>query len=143
MSNANLIKLQIICLIGVIFSFVFLFFFSFFKKPIVEIQKETVFVERNISPIPCKDLGEYTLTFYTHTGNRTKTGVHPKARRTIAVDPKVIPLNSYVYIEGWGIYHAEDTGGKVRGNRIDIFLDSKEDCIKNGIKKAKVYKIGD
>ena len=100
-------------------------------------QEPIIVVEE--SPIPHEHLGEFTLSFYTHTGNRTKTGVYPKANRTVAADPKIIPLNSYIYIEGWGVYHVEDVGGKIINNRLDIFLDKREDCIKNGIKKAKVY----
>lgn len=103
---------------------------------------ETVIVERDISPIPYKELGEYTLTFYTHTGNRTKTGVYPKVKRTIAVDPKIIPLGSVLYVEGYGVFIAEDTGGKIKNNRLDIFVNTKKEAINLGVKKAKVYKIG-
>lgn len=103
------------------------------------LEPQVLVVEKNVSPIPHEHLGEFTLSFYPHTGNRTKTGVYPKANRTVAADPKKIPLNSYIYIEGWGVYHVEDVGGKIINNRLDIFLDKREDCIKNGIKKAKVY----
>lgn len=66
-------------------------------------------------------------TAYTHTGNRTATGTWPEEGRTIAVDPDVIPLGSQVVIEGKE-YIAEDTGGVVKGNIIDIFMDSETEC---------------
>ena len=103
---------------------------------------ETIIVERDISPIPYKELGEYTLTFYTHTGNRTKTGVYPKTKRTIAVDPNIIPLGSVLYVEGYGVFIAEDTGGKIKNNRLDIFVNTKQEAVNLGVKKARVYKIG-
>ena len=106
-----------------------------------EIKIETVFVERDISPIPYDDLGDFTLTFYTHTSNRTKTGVYPKIKRTIAVDPKIIPLGSVLYVEGYGVFIAEDTGGKIKGQRLDIFVNTKQEAVNLGVKKARVYLI--
>ena len=100
-----------------------------------------IIVERDISPIPYDDLGEFTLTFYTHTGNRTKTGVYPKIKRTIAVDSKIIPLGSVLYVEGYGVFIAEDTGGKIKGYRADIFVNTKQEAVNLGVKKARVYLI--
>ena len=74
-------------------------------------------------------------TAYTHTGDATRTGVMPKVGRTIAVDPKVIPLGSKVWIEGYGELIAEDTGGLIKGNHIDIFLNSRQECVNFGIKR--------
>jgi len=87
----------------------------------------------------------FVATAYTHTGNRTKTGIWPK-EGIIAVDPRVIPLYSTVYIEfpkGWqhlnGFYKAMDTGGAIKGNIIDVFLDTESLCNKFGRKKVKIY----
>ena len=70
----------------------------------------------------------------------TYTGVMPKAKHTIAVDPKVIPLGSKVIISGVE-YKAEDTGGAIKGNRIDIFFKSHKKALAYGVKykKVKVY----
>jgi 3D (Asp-Asp-Asp) domain-containing protein len=57
----------------------------------------------------------YTLQGYTATG----TYVHPG---TCAVDPRVIPLGSYITISGLGTCHAEDTGGAIIGYRIDMWV---------------------
>lgn len=57
-------------------------------------------------------------------GSPTASGTYPKANRTIAVDPNVIPLGTVVEIEGMGTYIAEDTGSAIKGNIIDIYFDS-------------------
>jgi uncharacterized protein YabE (DUF348 family) len=87
----------------------------------------------------------FTATAYTHTGNRTRTGIWPK-EGIISVDPSVIPLYSTVYIEfpkGWehlnGFYKAMDTGGAIKGNIIDLFLNTKELCRQFGRKNVKIY----
>jgi 3D (Asp-Asp-Asp) domain-containing protein len=71
----------------------------------------------------------------------TKTGVdlieNPDAR-VIAVDPAVIPLGSKVYIEGYGYARAEDTGGAIKGNRIDIYMEHEKDAFQYGVRDVKV-----
>src|SRR5919199_5876584 len=59
----------------------------------------------------------YVLQGYTATG----TYVHPG---TCAVDPRVIPLGSYITISGLGTCHAEDTGGAIIGYRIDVWVST-------------------
>ena len=61
----------------------------------------------------------------------TATGTQATAGRTIAVDPKVIPLGTAVIIDGHP-YIAEDTGGAIKGNKIDIFCESHEEAINRG-----------
>lgn len=57
----------------------------------------------------------------------TATGTKATAGRTIAVDPSVIPYGSEVIINGH-TYVAEDTGGAIKGNRIDIYFATHEDA---------------
>lgn len=83
-------------------------------------------------------LGTFELTAY-YCGTRTSTGTVPTAGRTIAVDPKVIPYGTIVEIEGYGTYIAEDCGGAVKGNIIDIYIPGRENCIQFGRRKANVY----
>lgn len=52
----------------------------------------------------------------------TATGAHVR-RGIIAVDPKVIPLHSRVYIPGYGFADAEDVGGAIKGNRVDLYFE--------------------
>jgi 3D (Asp-Asp-Asp) domain-containing protein len=71
----------------------------------------------------------------------TKTGINIKENpneKVIAVDPSVIPLGSKVYVEGFGKAIAADTGGAIKGNRIDIFIPSEQDAMDFGVKKLKV-----
>ncbi len=59
--------------------------------------------------------------------------------KVIAVDPSVIPLGSKVYVEGYGIAEARDTGGAIRGNKIDVFIPSKQEASNWGRKTVKIY----
>jgi 3D (Asp-Asp-Asp) domain-containing protein len=60
--------------------------------------------------------------------------VHPG---TLAVDPKVIPFGTKVYIEGMGLFIAEDTGN-FSGKRIDIYMETHEEALQFGRRKVKV-----
>ena len=80
-------------------------------------------------------------TAYTHTGNKTATGVEPR-EGLIAVDPRVIAMGSKVYVEGYGYAIAADTGGDIRGNRIDVFFSSLRQCIDWGRKPVHIYVLG-
>ncbi len=82
----------------------------------------------------------------TEGRGRTSTGrpaVPGSGSRTnphiIAVDPRVIPLGSKVYIEGYGVAVAADTGSAIRGNKIDILMDTHEKALRFGRKRLKIY----
>lgn len=68
----------------------------------------------------------------------TATGTKVQANRTIAVDPKVIPLGSKVEIEGFGTFTAEDTGSAVKGNIVDIYFNTHQEALNWGRRKVKV-----
>ena len=73
----------------------------------------------------------------TATGNPTV--YNPSGWSTIAVDPKVIPLYTRIYVEGYGFGIAHDTGGAIKGNKIDIFMASKKDAYSWGKQKIDIY----
>lgn len=71
----------------------------------------------------------------------TATGVNlirnPNAK-VIAVDPSVIPLGTKVWVEGYGYAVAADTGGAIKGNRIDLFIPNEGQASSFGRKKVKI-----
>jgi len=86
--------------------------------------------------------GKYGALDYM--GNQLQLG-------TVAVDPNVIPLGTKLYIEGYDFYAlpaeglyatASDTGGAIKGNRIDIFVPvPRSEAMKFGIQNVTVYKV--
>lgn len=75
---------------------------------------------------------------YTYTGNRTASGTTTR-KGVVAVDPSVIPMGSKLYIEGYGFARAEDTGGAIKGNKIDVFLPSYSEAKRYGRRWVTVY----
>lgn len=74
----------------------------------------------------------------TRSGTKVRPGV-------VAVDPKVIPLGTKLYVKSldgnadYGFASAEDTGGAIKGNKIDLYFESPEDVKKYGRKNVLVY----
>lgn len=60
---------------------------------------------------------------------------------TIAVDPSVIPLGSKVYVEDYGYAIASDTGGAIKGNKVDLYLNSSSECNSWGRRNVNVLVI--
>lgn len=71
----------------------------------------------------------------------TATGAKLTPWHTIAVDPSVIKLNSNVRIDGYGTFKAQDTGGAIKGNRIDVCVSNHAEAMKLGIIYKDVYLI--
>lgn len=76
------------------------------------------------------------LSNYTFSGHRAVRGV-------IAVDPAVIPLGTWVYVEGYGRALASDTGGAIRGNKIDLCFDTVAEAIAHGRRNVRVWILRD
>ena len=74
-----------------------------------------------------------------HTGGGWTAMSTPARVGEIAVDPSVIPLGSEVYIEGVGARRAEDTGGDIIGNTIDIYMGSEAECESWGVRYVTIY----
>ena len=70
-----------------------------------------------------------------YTANGTDLHANP---RVIAVDPNVIPLGSTVTVEGYGTYIAADTGGAIKGNRIDIHFPTVDGAMSVGRRSVKI-----
>lgn len=71
-------------------------------------------------------------------GRHTSTGAIAQSNHTIAVDPRVIPYGSKVMVNGV-VYTAEDRGGGVRGNHIDIFFDTHAQTRQHGNQNLEVF----
>lgn len=111
-------------------------------KTISEPQNEVVikgtgqvYASRGGDQITYKKKLSCTATAYSNHAT-TATGRTPVRNEgglsTIAVDPSVIPLGSKVYVDGYGYAIAADTGGAIRGNKIDIYLNSSSECSRWG-----------
>ena len=114
------------------------------QKEVIEPKKEEAVVE-----IPSKYLGEFSISHYcscpictsTPKGSRTATGHIPREGRTVAVDTKLIPLHSVIYVEGLGTFVAEDIGGGVKGKHLDIYIDDHQRALGLGTLGGKKLKI--
>lgn len=99
----------------------------------------------NTTPPPGTSLGVFKITHYCacsiccgeYSNGITASGTTAQAGRTIAVDPSLIPLGSSVVFNGH-TYVAEDTGGAIKGNRIDVFVSSHSEALANGVYYAEV-----
>ena len=75
---------------------------------------------------------------------KTATGRKPE-KGVIAVDPKVIPLGSRVYVEAadgswvYGYAVAADTGSAIKGNKVDLCFNTRQEALNFGRRKCKVY----
>ena len=100
----------------------------------------------NMDPKLGKYLGRFKITHYCtcstcNGGWGAKTawagGIVPG--QTIAVDPNVIPKLATVYIDGYGYRRAEDCGGAIKGNRIDLAVGSHSEAMRKGVVYKDVY----
>lgn len=89
-----------------------------------------------------KDTGKQPGDRYfgiTASGTRVKR--NPEGYSTVAVDPSVIPLGTKLYINGYGYAIAEDIGGAIKGNKIDLYFNSDSHVHNWGVKYVDVYVI--
>ena len=128
------------------------------EKPEEELPEETAFEipEEEVTQLDTeKNLGEFKISHYCACSKCcgkaeddpwygiTATGTKVQEGRTIAVDPKVIPYGTEVtirYQDGTEhTYIAEDCGGAIEGNRIDVYMSSHEAARKAGLKQGEVF----
>lgn len=113
----------------------------------VEYEPVSIASVSDSAPPAVKGTMEMTVTATAYTAycegcsGTTKIGIDLRAnpdQKVIAVDPNVIPLGSRVWVEGYGEAIAGDTGGAIKGNKIDVFIPSYDDAIQWGVKKVKI-----
>ena len=91
--------------------------------------------------------GEYTIVAYCAEqyphlcgGNPTTASGEPVTPGvTVAADPDVMPLGTRIYIDGIGERVVQDTGGAIRGRKIDLAVESHQEAVEFGCKTAKIY----
>lgn len=69
---------------------------------------------------------------YTYGGNLVRKGL-------VAVDPSVIPLGTRLFIPGYGYAVADDIGGAIKGNKIDLAFDNRSEALQFGRQTVTVY----
>lgn len=84
------------------------------------------------------DNSSYNGRVLTATGHDVTDSIYYNGMRIIAVDPSVIPLGSVVHLEGIGDAIALDTGGRIKGNIVDLLVDTKDEAIQWGRRHIQV-----
>lgn len=122
------------------------------KQPEVVIVEESTEEETESEIDDLRLLGEFKVSAYCSceiccqewANNRPNgivygaSGAELKPNHSIAVDTDIIPYGKSVFIDGIE-YVAEDCGGAIKGNRIDIYMDSHEAAVEFGVKNMMVY----
>ena len=112
------------------------------SQPVEQPKKEV-----QVSSAEDESVKEMTVTATAYTAyctgcsGTTAIGIDLRAnpnQRVIAVDPRVIPLGTKVWVEGYGEAIAGDTGGAIKGNKIDVFIPSQESAMAWGVKTVKI-----
>lgn len=113
--------------------------------PVKETQIQVQYVPVYLSEKPSRgdrsvDVVATAYTYESNSENITFSGL-PAHVGIIAVDPEVIPLGSIWYIEGYGYAIAADTGHRdyINGNRIDLFMKTKQEATEWGVKKTTMH----
>ena len=109
---------------------------------------EKIIEEPNVEVATYNDyqnLGEFKITYYCpctkccgKSDGITTTGTTATEGRTVAVDPSIIPYGSTLVIDG-KTYVAEDCGGAIKSNKIDIYVDDHQKALELGVDYFEVF----
>ncbi|TQR18886.1 LysM peptidoglycan-binding domain-containing protein [Psychrobacillus soli] len=109
--------------------------------------EEPVVKEEKVEVVEAQVANELTVTATAYTAyctgcsGTTAYGIDLRSnpnQKVIAVDPKIIPLGTKVWVEGYGEAIAGDTGGAIKGHKIDVFIPSYDSAMEWGVKKVKL-----
>lgn len=124
-------------------------------EPIIAEEEKVVAIAQPINQTKTETVEVYeqqqgdemvvTATAYTAycegCSGTTAYGIDLRAnpnQKVIAVDPRVIPLGTKVWVEGYGEAIAGDTGGAIKGHKIDVFIPEYENAMQWGVKTVKI-----
>jgi 3D (Asp-Asp-Asp) domain-containing protein len=86
---------------------------------------------------PGVELGIFEVS--CHTGKGVTASGRPSSRETVSVDPRVVPLGTRLVIDKVGTRVAADTGGAIKGRRLDIWEPSAAACTRFGRRQLRVW----
>jgi 3D (Asp-Asp-Asp) domain-containing protein len=111
------------------------------KAQIVRVgTRDTVETSRGMARFRDARYMEATAYLPTDGGGSCITATGIRASRGVAaVDPNVIPLGTRLYVPGYGMAIAADTGGAIIGNKIDLCMEGYSEAIHFGRRTVKVY----
>jgi 3D (Asp-Asp-Asp) domain-containing protein len=76
---------------------------------------------------------------YAYSGGGTTASGKKAQVGRVAVDPNVIELGTWLYIEDYGLCEAADTGGSIKGAKVDLYMESVSECYEWGVRQKNVY----
>lgn len=126
---------------------------NYFERRNEELEVENDILSRQLRQLELDNqyIGEFVITYYTagpeSTGKTpdhpaygiTRSGTTVKEGQTIAADWDILPAGTKVYIEGVGERIVEDTGGLIKGNSIDVYVEGVNEALENGRHMANVW----
>lgn len=112
------------------------------QRKVIDVKRNNTGTSTNITvngkSYKCRKMDVKATAYAGH--QLTSTGGYAKVNRTIAVDPRIIPYGSKIYIPELNyIGVAEDCGSAIKQNRIDIFMATESQCIQWGIRNVTIY----
>jgi 3D (Asp-Asp-Asp) domain-containing protein len=81
----------------------------------------------------------FTVKTYAYSGGGTTASGKKAQVGRVAVDPRVIELGTWLYVEDYGLCQAADTGGAIKGNKVDLYMNSESECYAWGVRHKDVY----
>ncbi len=117
------------------------------KRKIARLVESSVYVSRGAGRLPAGSrtftmrASAYAPNYGPGVGSRCANGMRA-GKGVVAVDPRTIPLGTRLYIEGYGEAIAADTGGAIKGNRIDLCYNTPGECFRFGRRSVKVTILG-
>ena len=116
---------------------------SEYEASILEENSSSNLAAESVNGSVTNNLGTYTMSATAYTGGGlTAMGIKPvrdpNGLSTVSVDSSIIPLGSKVYVEGYGYAIASDTGGAIKGNKIDLYMNTLQDCYSFGRRTVTV-----